>query len=68
MNELKLKLKNADVFHLPVNNIVLSLKRNQIKPECDDGVTPWDYIDRAINEYDSLVEENKQLRKKLKAS
>jgi hydroxymethylpyrimidine pyrophosphatase-like HAD family hydrolase len=56
------KIKNSEVFKLPVNGVAMGISNEAIKQDFDDGVTPWDVIDRSVNEFDRLTEENKRLR------
>lgn len=59
------KIKNSEVFKLPVSTVAISVDLEYVHSCCDDGVTPWDTIDRSVNEYDHLTEENKLLRNAL---
>jgi hypothetical protein len=59
------KIKNSEVFKLPVNGVAMGISNEAIKQDFDDGVTPWDVIDRSVNEFDRLTEENKRLREAL---
>lgn len=59
-------IKMSDVFIIPVDSVAMAISDIQVYEYYNDGVTPWDFIDKAINNYDRIVEENKRLREFIK--
>lgn len=59
-------MKMSDVFKLPVHTVAMAICDDQVKEECNDGVTPWDCIDNAVNNHDRLSDENDRLKNALK--
>lgn len=56
----------SDVFIIPVDSIAMAIRDDQIYEYYNDGVTPWDLIDKAINNHDRLEAENARLREFVK--
>jgi hypothetical protein len=57
-----MKYKMSDVFDLPLNGIVAGINFKKIKSDFDDGVTPFDAVDYAVNNHDRLTEQVAELK------
>jgi len=60
------EIKVSDVFNLPVYGACVHVNFVKLKEEYNDGVTPFDLIDTAINDHERLTEENTALREALR--
>lgn len=58
-------MKMSDVFALPVVGAAVHVNIFQLKGNYNDGGTPFELIDNAVNNHDKLTEENKRLSKQL---
>lgn len=49
------KFNMNDVFVTPVNGLVKAIRDNQVRDAFDDGVSPYDAAEQAINQHSALV-------------
>ena len=61
------EIKMSDLFALPVIGAAVHVNIFQLKGHHNDGKSPFDAIDTAINNHDRLVEENKNLKDELES-
>lgn len=61
-------MKMSDVFELPINGACVHVNFHKLKDNYNDGVTPFDMADYAINNHDRLTSENARLREALRKS